>query len=154
MFCSTYHSLLELLEHLRVALDFLITGVDGRHVNRNVSVGLRQRIVDLVRELEDVVLDFALGHERGQEDILDDRLKVAEPVLALFVRFRLNHLCLFQVECVFPSSFRLNPIKRLEIQILIIICRWAGGQNKRFAGLNLALIKCIGFELRNGNPQK
>ena len=91
----TYDCLLELLEHLWVALDFLVTGSDGRHVNRNVSVGLRQRVVDLVRELENVVLDFALRFERGQEDVLDDRLKVAEPVLTLLVRLRLNHCLLF-----------------------------------------------------------
>ena len=94
----TYDCLLELFEHLWVALDFLIAGIDGRHVNRNVSVGLRQRVVNLVRELENVVLDFALRFERGQEDVLDDRLQVAEPVLTLLVRLRLNH-CLL-LSCV------------------------------------------------------
>ena len=94
----TYHSFLELFEQLGVALDLLITRVDWRHVNRNVSVGLRQRVVDLVGELEDVVLDLALRFERGQENVLDDRLQVAEPVLTLLVRLRLNH-CLL-LSCV------------------------------------------------------
>ena len=49
--------------------------------NGNVSVGLSQRIVDLVSKLEDLVLNVALGFERGQIGLFDDGLQVAEAVL-------------------------------------------------------------------------
>ncbi len=58
---GTYDCILVGLEHLRVALDLLITGFLGRYINRNVSIGLREGIVDLVGELQDVVLDFTLA---------------------------------------------------------------------------------------------
>lgn len=89
---GTYDCGLERGKHLRVALDLLVSLVDGRHVNRNVAVRLSQRVVDLVRELEDVVLDVRLGVERRQVHILDDRLQVAESVLRLLVSFLLRHL--------------------------------------------------------------
>ena len=57
------------------------------HENGNVSIGLRQRIVDLVGEFKDVVLNFTLRrhiHSR-KEHLLDDRLEVTEAVLRLGV---------------------------------------------------------------------
>ena len=80
----TYDGVIEGFEHLGVALDLLVARCDGRNVNRNVSVRLRQRIVDLVGELQDVVLDITLGSlglKGRQVDLLDDGLEVAEPVL-------------------------------------------------------------------------
>lgn len=63
-----------------------------RHENGNVSVRLRQRIVDLVSEFQDIVLDFALGLEGRQEDLLDYCLEVSQPILRLSVRrVCLNH---------------------------------------------------------------
>ena len=76
----TYDGVIEGFEHLGVALDLLVTRCDGRNVNRNVSVRLRQRIVDLVGELQDIVLDITLGSlglKGRQIDLLDDSLEVA-----------------------------------------------------------------------------
>ena len=55
------------------------------YINCNVSVRLSQRVVDLVRKLHNVVLDFALRVEGRQVDGLDDCLQVAEPILRLGV---------------------------------------------------------------------
>ena len=55
---GTYHGGLERLEHLLVALDDVVAGRDRWNVNGNVSIGLRQRVADLVRKLGYVVLDF------------------------------------------------------------------------------------------------
>lgn len=78
---GTYDCGLEGLEHLCVALDFFVAGRNGRDINCNVSVSLRQSIIDLVRKLKNVVLNLGLGLEGGQVDLLDDGLEVTEPVL-------------------------------------------------------------------------
>ena len=82
---GTYDGILEGLEDLGVDGDLLVAGRDGRDVNCNVPVGLRERIVDLMRKLEYVVLDVTFGLKRGQVHHLDDRLEVIEAVLRLFV---------------------------------------------------------------------
>ena len=91
---STYDCVLELLEHGRIALQLILIHVlDVGYVDRNVSVRLSQRVVDLVRKLHDVVFDFALRVEGRQVDSLDDRLQVTEPILRLRVSgLRLCHL--------------------------------------------------------------
>ena len=71
---GTYHGVLEGLEDLGVDRDLVVARCDGRHVNCNVSVGLCERVVDLVCELQDVVLDLALRLERWQVHRLYDRL--------------------------------------------------------------------------------
>ena len=89
---GTYDCGLEGLEHLCVALDFFVAfSISGRDLNRNVSVSLRQSIIDLVRKLKNVVLNLGLGLEGGQVNLLDDGLEVTEPVLRLRVSFLLCH---------------------------------------------------------------
>ena len=58
---GTYDCILVRLENLRVVRDLLITGFLGRYINRNVSIGLGEGVVDLVGELQDVVLDLTLA---------------------------------------------------------------------------------------------
>lgn len=78
---GTYDCSLEALEHLCVALDFFVASRNGRDIDCHVTVRLRQRVVNLVRKLKDVVLDLGLGLEGGQVDFLDYGLEVAESVL-------------------------------------------------------------------------
>ena len=90
-------------EHVRVSLDFFVTGVDRRYVNCNVSVGLGQRVVDLIRKSQDIVLNFTLGIEGRQVDLLDNCLEVAEPVLRFSVS--LWGLCLHHLNFLVLSCF-------------------------------------------------
>ena len=62
---ETYNSALVLLEEVLVDSHLVVVSRLRRHINCNVSVGLREGVVDLVRELEDVVLDFALRLQGG-----------------------------------------------------------------------------------------
>lgn len=81
----TYDCLLVFVDHNAVPLDFFIVTRDVWHVNRNVSVRLLKRGINLVRKLGDVVLDLALGLKCGQVHLLDDSLQVFETILRLFL---------------------------------------------------------------------
>ena len=88
---GTYDRGLEGLQHFWVALDFLVTGCDGRDENCNVSVGLCQRVADLAIKLHNVMLNLGLSVESGQKHLLDHGLEIAEPVLRFLVAFLLYH---------------------------------------------------------------
>ena len=105
-------------EHVGVSLDFFVTGVDRRYVNCNVSVGLGQRVVDLIRKSQDIVLNFTLGIEGRQVDLLDNCLEVAEPVLRFSVS--LWGLCLHHLNFRVLYFFWLRGAEVIFKFLLII----------------------------------
>jgi len=72
-------------------LDLFVAGGLGWDVNCNVSVGLRECVVNLVGKLEDVVFYLALRLEGRQEDLLDHSLEVSQPILRLSICVCLSH---------------------------------------------------------------
>ena len=83
----TYHCSLEVCDHLGVPADrlFVSVGVNRGHINRNVSVRLLHRRVNLVRKLRNVMACFGLRLQGWKIDLLNDSRQALKPLLRLFV---------------------------------------------------------------------